>query len=708
MLPQFLQTAFLSGLAALAVPILIHFFFRLRSKKVELGTIRFLRHVIQENARRRKLMRWLLLTLRMAFVALLVVLFARPYLTAQTHGGDRDLLVILIDQSATMQLKSEHGRLVDQAVEEVKKVLGSVSPGTRVEIAFFDHAIHPLTASTTTELTTVKSLVERLQPPKALFGSTNYGVAFAWARDICVKAPPGHKQLHLFTDLQRTGLDWTESGSLPSDVQPHLHDLGNSVVNNVAITEVRVPRSWVRPGEAPTIQVSVLHAGVFTLNEIPIVLELGRVDVDSKLGEPSTIPFSKLADRITRREKVKLDPGSTVVLNFEFPPLNEGLWQGRITVEYDDEMAFDNQRFFAVSATPAYRVLVLNDDTSRSASGSETYFLETALRLAPEGETYSESPFDPVVQAYDPGKPLPALSDFDAVVLANVGGMTRDDAGRLASFVKAGGGLLIFTGDNISAASCSSLNEVGLGVGIIGEPRVTVDLPWRVSRWDETHPAFQPLSDPQHGDLRRLIFAAYTRVTPSPEASVVMQFGTGDPAILESRVGEGSVMWLTVSCGRDWSDWSRSRLFLPLVHQLLGYEVGLVQGGRIKTRLVDLEPKPDRLNGEVRGMRKNRSDDSNSMANQPNELVLLPGVWRFPRYAEVVNINPLESDVERCDREEFENRFGMKFVDSDDSTSPKVEMGNVELMQDEVWHWAACALLVVILIEGFVGNRTTA
>src|SRR6188474_1694639 len=122
-MPAFLQTSFLVGLAALAVPVLIHLFFRLRTKRVELGTIRFLRVVLEENARRRKVMRWLLLALRVACVALLVMLFARPYFTAAAASGDKELLVLLIDQSATMQLKGDQGRLLDQALTEAKQLV---------------------------------------------------------------------------------------------------------------------------------------------------------------------------------------------------------------------------------------------------------------------------------------------------------------------------------------------------------------------------------------------------------------------------------------------------------------------------------------------------------------------------------------------------------------------------------------------------------
>jgi hypothetical protein len=709
MLPSFLQTSFLAGLAALAVPILIHLFFRLKTKRVELGTIRFLRVVLEENARRRKVMRWLLLVLRMAFVGLLVALFARPFLTAAATGGDKELLVLLIDNSATMQLKGEHGRLIDQAVADARKLIESAAQGTRFEAAFFDHAVQPIMATKEGDGATSQAVLERLQAPATSFGATNYGAVFAWARDICVKAPPGKKQLHLFTDLQRSGLDWTAVEPLPAEVQSHLHDLGNSVVNNVAVTEIRTPRLWVRPGESPMVRASILHGGAFALEEVPIVLEVGRVEEQKAEGKKQKAEiaigqradFSKLAERITKRERVKLEPGATVTLDFELPALSEGLWQARIAVEYDDDLAFDNQRYFAISATPAYRVLVLNGGESGSSIASETYFVETALRLAAEGESFLESPFAPTVLPFTEETALPNLSEFDAVVLANVGGMKKADAAQLASFVRSGGGLLVFTGDKVSARSCTALTDEGLGVGAIGEPKVTVDLPWRLAKWDESHPVFQPLSDPQHGDLRRLIFAAYTHLVPSSDATVLMEFSTGDPAVVEHRVGEGMVLWVTVSCGRDWSDWSRSRLFLPLVHQLLGYEVGLTQGGRVRTTLVDT----DRSEGSgVRGQGSEQQTGSESSVLRTQS----PGVAQFERYAEIINVSPRESDTDRCTRQEFEDRFAVKFVDEGGSSVQVTDVGHLEFQQDEIWHWAACALLAVILLEGFVGNRTTA
>lgn len=770
-MPSFLQTAFLSGLAALAVPVLIHLFFRLKTKRVELGTIRFLKIVLEENARRRKVMRWLLLGLRMLFVALLVGLFARPYFTAAATGSDKELLVILIDQSATMQLKGENGRLIDQALAEAKSLIEKAGTQTRFEVAFFDHDVHPLTdgsespePSSQGRLSS-EGLSAKLQAPSASFGATNFGRAFAWARDICVKAPAGVKHLHLFTDMQQSGLDWTEVEPLPAEVKSHLHDLGRPVVNNVAVTEIRTPRLWVRPGERPSVRASVTHGGTFALEEVAVVLEIGRVEgrrqktevrtaevrsqksevrdqksevrgpnsaalpsealASSALPASSRTDFAKLAERITKRERVKLEPGATVTLDFELPALSEGLWQGRVTVEYDDDLAFDNQRYFAISATPAYRVLVVNGATDDSGITSETYFLEAALRLADTNETFAESPFAPTRWNYGSQNSLPKLSDFEAVVLANVADVSKTDADQLATFVRGGGGLLVFTGDRVNAKGCSTLTDAGLTVGEIGDIKVTNDLPWRIKEFDGKHPVFEPLSDPQHGDLRRLIFAAYTKVTPASDANVLAQFSTGDAAVIERRVGNGTAMWVTTSCGRDWSDWCRSRLFLPTVHQLLGHEVGLATGGRVRTRLVDAEVSSQSGSGQKSGDRSQsgraaevRSQQASPVLTSealPSDvlpsaaLASLPGVEQFDRYAEIINTAPRESDTDRCSRQEFEDRFAVKFVDEDGTTDSQLaSLGNVELQQDELWHWVGCLLLAVMLLEGFVGNRTTA
>src|SRR5438045_808997 len=107
---SFVQIGFLGALAALAIPILIHLVFRQRPKRVDLGTLRFLRVVLEHNARRRRVMRWFLLALRLSCLVLLAFLFSRPYLLAARQQGEKQTAVVLIDRSATMDMKQDGTR----------------------------------------------------------------------------------------------------------------------------------------------------------------------------------------------------------------------------------------------------------------------------------------------------------------------------------------------------------------------------------------------------------------------------------------------------------------------------------------------------------------------------------------------------------------------------------------------------------------------
>src|SRR5688572_20864164 len=101
------QIGFLLALAGLAIPLIIHFTFRTRPRTVDVGSIRFLREILERSRNRKKVMRLLLLSLRMICVGLLAFLFARPYLTDRTSGGAARFVAVLIDDSASMRLNHQ-------------------------------------------------------------------------------------------------------------------------------------------------------------------------------------------------------------------------------------------------------------------------------------------------------------------------------------------------------------------------------------------------------------------------------------------------------------------------------------------------------------------------------------------------------------------------------------------------------------------------
>lgn len=649
----FVQSGMLAALAALAIPIVIHLMFRHRARPVDLGTLQFLKVVLRHDARRRKIRRLLLLAARMACIALLTMLFARPYLVAtEATEGDR-LVVVLLDRSASMGLGGSN-RPIDRAMAEARSILDSAGSGTQIEVGLFDRTVHPMAQPTDL----------RRARPEPTDAGTDYDAAMAWARDLFVRSRKSPRELHILTDLQRSGLGRGEAAVLPAGVDVHLRDLGRSFPKNIAVTGLAIAPESPRPGDPVTVTATAFNASPMPAAKCPVRI---RIEAGGQRRD---------LDRT-----IDLDGGATATVRLPLGELPEGLWRGHVEAGTGDELAFDDRRYLAIAVAPPSRVLLVDGKPGRGPYEASTYFLEAAIRLAPTGERYAKSPFDPTTVDLVRNVGLPSLEKTEAVVLADVDDLGSSDAQRLARFVEDGGGLLVFTGDRVEAGSCRDLEAAGLGVGKIIGPAKADGLPWRLDRWESRHPIFEPFADPEHGDLRRPAFDVITRIEPGPDARVLAAFRGGVPAVLERPKGRGKVLWFASACDRSWSDWPRSRLYLPMVHQMLAHATGLSEGGRIRRELA----------GDGRKA----------------------GIAESGGLVRVVNPDPLESETSRCQPEQFASRFGFRLP------GPRPETADIgrgrgdrlddgRLRGDELWPWMALTLMGLLLAEGFLANRTAA
>jgi Aerotolerance regulator N-terminal len=648
---QFIQVGMLGALAALAIPIIIHLLFRQRARPIDLGTIQFLKIVLRDNARRRRLKRWLLFALRIGSLALIAFLFARPYMVAtEPSAGDR-LVVVLLDRSASMGLTGGN-RPIDQAVAEGRAIVGHSGEGTQLEAGIFDRAVQPVSSPHDLGKTTLE--------PSA--GGTDYAAAMAWARDLLVRSRKAKKELHILTDLQQSGLDRGETPGLPAGIDVHLRDFGRAFPKNVAVTRVQIAPAVVRPGESVSVTATVLNGSPLPVSKCPVRIQVMAGQAKHEL-----------------ERTVDLEGGATVAVAFSLNEMSEGIWRGHVEVTAGDELPFDDRRYLAFHVASPVRVLVADGDAGRGSYESETYFLQAALRLAPSGERYAKSPFD--VQAVDlaANVDLPDLKKTGTVVLANVEDLSASDGRRLKAFVEEGGGLLVFTGDRIRPNSNRALAAAGLGAGAIVGPAIATEMPWRLERWETQHPVFRPFADPEHGDLRRPAFTAITRIKPDSDVRVLAWFRGGEPALLERSVGRGKILWFTSACDLAWGDWPRGRMYLPMIHQMVAYVSGLADGGRVRQALAGAERKP--------------------------------GLVEADGLVEVVNVDPLESQTARCTPKEFADRFGFPLLVP--PAQPLLGQGSGAVADDrlrsnEIWPWLALTLVGMLLLENFLANRTAA
>jgi hypothetical protein len=650
----FVHTSLLAALAAVALPILAHLLFRRRSRPVDLGTLRFLKVAIREDTRRRWLKRWLLLALRVSCVVLVVLLFARPYRAEFSGGGDSGLTVVLIDRSASMARQRDGRRLIDHALRKLPEVVAGIPARSRVEAAWFDMKVEPMGSSDG------RPSLAALEAPAILAAGTDYAAALAWAAGRCAAARgSGPLAVHLVTDLQATGVGSLEELAFPRDVPVHVWDVGPASSANVAVTAAHPIRLMVRADHPTTVLATILNAGTEPLDRRPVRLRLAN--------KRKVIDIPAVASAAA---------GASTTVTFETPPLAPGLWEGTVSVSGDDVLPLDNSRPVAVFAAARPRILLLDGAARDVAALGEGYFLEAAMRLAPPGETDPDAPFRVNVFPYGSDARMPDLAQVDVLVAANVAGFPAADAARVRAFLDRGGSAVVFGGSSLGPASTASYIAAGLGVGEITGTQAARDVPFRIDQLAGDDPMLTPFADPQHGDLHRLRFSGCTGVIPGDGVQVLARFRDGTPLLLERQTGASRVVWCTASAGREHGEWSRSRLFLPLVHQLVRGAAGLAGAGPVR----ELPAA-----GETPGVKQKG------------------GVW------EVRTLEPQESELERCTPEELAQRLGITLAQkSDGEASVATEGDGDELRARELWPWLWLGVMVFWLIEGMLANRTVA
>ncbi len=645
-----IHLGFLAATAAVAVPIALHLLLRPRARRVEIGSIRFLQRVLQDSTRRRKLRRWLLLALRTAIVLLLALLFARPYLKGAGDDGRDHEVILLIDQSASMSVAPSGRTFFTLAQQAAAKVLKELPEQTAVHLAYFDAGgVQPAAEA-------------RIDPARqAGYAGTDYSQAIRWARDQLVLSPRRRRQIFLFSDLQRAGLRADDSQGLP-DIPVTVVEVGKPSLRNLAVVRAEAPQTLLRLGEPIVVVAQVRNTSPFPIRDVRVRLMLEG------------------ADKVEQVKVLPVDSVSVEEVRFSVSISQAGLYTGFVEVVGGDDFPLDDRRWLAFEARASDRVLLVDGEPGRTVYTNETYYLEAALRLRLPDKGPSLTSYEPIRLAWRDGAFLDELKRYRVVVLCNVPGLAEPDVRKLRDFVSAGGGVLIFTGGRVRPEGYELLRAAGLVPTVL---EGTAGPDWfPFATWDKEHPIFRPLSDPQQGDLRRLAFLHITRLKPRGGSKVLAATSGGEPLIVESRLGDGTILLVATAADRDWGNWPQSRLYVPLVHQLVGY-------------LAERLPENQRV----------RVADTGPGRENP------PGITPSGRAVVVRNLDAAESESERFTVRQFRELFHLAEPDGGEKqqradAASAVPAGSQR--PDELWVYVVWGLFLALVIEIFLANRTHA
>ena len=527
---SFLNPLFLIGLAAAAIPILIHLFTRRRPREVRFPSLEFLTEVSQSEIRRLRLKQWLLLLLRALAIAAIAVAMARPAVrgSAGSSGAAATSVVALVDRSGSMgALGGGGGTMVGEAQRVLEDLLSTLGPEDELLLVPYDQAVSPATSRPSSDVGRLRSAIQALRPGAR---ATDHLAALDYAARVLAGSHALNRELFWISDFQATGFS---RGSAPAAVR--LPD-GPWDATRAYLVPL-VPRSRANVGLtdaslAPTesgVALSVAAAS-FGAHAGDLAVEAR----DARGAEPLGRGFVNLPER-----------GESATLL----PLSRLPDQGGVVTIPDDPLPLDNRRVFAAGRSGTVRVVVRED------AGP------SALRLALEAGSPASGL---AVEAVD-GATLPArLAEADVVVLNDLERLGPDELQAVLDFYRGGGALFVVLGDHADASfwNGSLLGELKAG-RLGGAQRAAPGAAWRLMRAAAGHAVLagfparpgEPLSSARFGSIREMSAAAGTRV--------LLEFDRAHPALVEAPHA------LIFAAGLDpsTSDFPVSGAYLPLLHQ---------------------------------------------------------------------------------------------------------------------------------------------
>jgi hypothetical protein len=261
---------------------------------------------------------------------------------------------------------------------------------------------------------------------------------------------------------------------------------------------------------------------------------------------------------VVDRRRIDLGPASRVGLTFRETFAEDGLHFGRVTLRGAAGLPADDVRPFTLATARAVPVLVV--------SGNAVVSRYLSAALSPEGATAGTF-------LVVPGETR-RLTDVTAaeaavVILADVERLAEEELAGLKRYLSEGGGLLVFPGPSTDVTAWGRSFLPRFLPGTLTDLRVRED-GIAVTRMDATHPLFALFREGE-GGLSEIRFTRTLQLKPQAGTAVLAWYADEDPAILESALLPGRVLFFTSSPDPAWSDFPLTGVYLPLLHEAVRY-----------------------------------------------------------------------------------------------------------------------------------------
>ncbi|MEO6811910.1 MAG: BatA domain-containing protein [Isosphaeraceae bacterium] len=567
----FANLAMLSALGAASIPIIIHLLNRRKFREERWAAMRFLLAAIRKNQRRIRIEQWLLLAVRTLLIVCVVLAMARPFLESivPVFAGQRTHRVLALDGSLSMGTKAGETTRFDQAKQLAARLVKDARQGDALSVVVLGEPPRVVIgAPSANHAEVLKELTEVTMP----HGGTDLTASIQAINRVLEASTIAQKEVVVLTDLQAAS--WRRGGAGPDQALKRalttlearrarsvVIDLGAPGGANLAITDLKLNTPLIAAGMTPPpLVVATIHN--FGTNPVESVqVRLVVRGVVGPAADPLTIPAG--------------EERAVIFTDVDFGGPGECLIQARID---DDPLPLDNMRWLSVPVREALQVLLVDGDRKSEPFRSETDYL--AVALAPEPE--SPGTPSPIKVEVAPESQLSTrdLARYDAVVLCNLARFTSAEVSALDAYLKQGGGVVVFGGDQVRA---DNYNEAlfAIGQGILpAEVGPTVgDTEGSSGRFvfnplGFKHPIIAEFTGQSPGvtaSLTRVKTARFHKLIlpKNTSARVALAFDNGDPAVIEAPRHRGRVIQVATTADVGWTTWPLHPSYPAVMQQIV-------------------------------------------------------------------------------------------------------------------------------------------
>ncbi|MDA1194302.1 MAG: BatA domain-containing protein [Planctomycetota bacterium] len=796
---------FAMGGALAAVPILIHLLNRRRVRRVEWAAMQWLLAALKRHQRRLRLENWLILLLRVAAIVLLGLALARPVLTegAGLLARQKRSIYLVLDNSYSTEAKLDSRAVIDRVRHEAELVLGSVGPDDATVVIVTNDpdedaspglSPHVLVGRTVGGEGAVRAR-EAVAALRTRAASAHWARAFQAVHEQMTDEDV-NRHVVVVTDLQAK--DWLTRGpeAIEGDLPPRdpaapvdtstdrlrrdliavlrrpasvtIVDVGGRDRRDLAVLSVE-NRGGQDPfvGRSLRLAVTVANYGTTPVAGAQLAIRVDEGDRRVNFTVPD-LPAASIGLRVPAPglATVQVDlPRST------FREAGSHVLQLLVTPPRDDPgadmLARSSERWLALHVRRRVNVLAWTATSEDEHQMNAADYLRAIYEgdVADSGTSMADGP--PPIYQYEAAHGESALRSrlearadrpIDMLVLANVAPRDTRLLAEMRSFVRDGGGLLVFTGHRADSEALNDAfgardNEPALLPRRFARAQArerndptaghfSIDLAFQ----EKPHPLAEPFTNVRADDwIKRVPPKLWGRTAfeepkadaaPDTEdaAEVVLRFRPepgfeqGPPFVIAGKYGEGRTVWVGTSVDNGWLD--RSVLFLPVFLEEAAMYVtrpgdagrNLPIGGVLRVSIpvvaeqVRVVPPGA---GAVSPQQRTSSDEEATRVEHDYDVIGRTGVWavtyELPGLAGgenvkmrdlfAVNADPTEGQLiaaaHDAVRAGIPEELDLRFLTSYDDEEEDIR----EAREGELTTFLLYLLLAILLLESFLAGR---